>query len=308
MRRPCLHFVARTLADMYVPSSITDAHIHLWRLDTGWYPHLEGDKTAVHRDERAGDYSALVGRDYGLAEYFTDVGAWPVRKSVHITACQTPPSWSAETEWLQKLFENDKQPHAVIGWIDLRQSPSDLEREIDSHMAYRNFRGFRNQEGIDYTDTGVHKAFEIFERRDLIYDLVCHEDQLSAAASAADKFPSMQFVLEHTGWPRSGDRATFNTWRSGIADLARRPNVACKLSGLGMTFHRVDLEEMRPWITEIVSAFGAERSMFASNFPVDGLYSSYDALVRVNLEILSSGSANEIDLIFGQTADRTYRI
>jgi predicted TIM-barrel fold metal-dependent hydrolase len=293
---------------LHSPVSITDPHIHLWSLSSGWYPHLEGDPTIDRLDDRVGDFSRLVGRDYLLPAYFADVGTWRVNKVVHITACQRPPRWSAETQWLQTLFNEVGHPHGIVGWIDLRQKPSSFEREIEEHLAHPKFRGFRNHEGVDYADLKVQHALRLCGRHDLIYDLVCHEHQLTEAATLARKLPSTRFVLEHTGWPRSGDRETFQIWRDGIRDLASCANVDCKISGLGMTFNHWTVDVVCPWILEVVEAFGAERSMFASNFPVNGLFASFDRLVRAYLEVLSGASANEIDLIFGQTADRAYRL
>jgi len=293
---------------MHLPKAITDAHVHLWRLDLGWYPHLEGVPNPGHTDDRVGYFSSLVGRDYLLSDYWADVRPWAVTKLVHVVAATAPPRWSDETMWLQAMADAEGQPRGSIGWIDLRQSEADLDRETQEHCASANFRGFRNHEGVDYEAPYVSTALGVFSRHGLVYDLVCNERQLAPAASVVRRFPDMQFVLEHTGWPSANDAETYGAWKAGMAELARCENVACKLSGLPMTIHDCTVEKLRPWVLSAAEAFGSDRLLFASNQPVDGLFASFDVLISAYLEILAGASADEVQRIFADNADRLYRL
>jgi len=90
--------------------------------------------------------------------------------------------------------------------------------------------------------------------------------------------------------------------------LAAEPNVSIKISGLGMVDHRWDAASLRPFVREAIEAFGADRAMFASNFPVDRLYSSYAQLYTAFDELTRDASASERGALFGLTARRIYRM
>lgn len=289
---------------------LVDAHIHLWDLGLGWYPQLEGDPSAgrVDADHGTGDYSKLVGRNYLLADFLEDAGRSPIEKVIHVTAAQTPPRWSRETAWLDRIREDEGVLAGIVGWIDLNQDPTAIRAEIREHRAFAGFRGFRNHEGVDYAAEQVGEVFDVFAEEHVIYDVVAHEDQHAAVAAVARRRPGMQFVLEHSGWPNAADKATFELWRKGMRELAGCPNVACKLSGLGMVMHRWTVEDFRPWVLEIVEAFGPERTIFASNFPVDGLYATYARLLEADLEILNQHSQSDWNAIFAGSAERIYRV
>ena len=105
-----------------------------------------------------------------------------------------------------------------------------------------------------------------------------------------------------------GSVAGWREWRDGLRALAAASNVAIKLSGMGMVDHRWTVESLRPYALEAIDAFGAERAMFASNFPVDRLYGSYAALWRAFEAIVADMSAAERDALFRRNAERIYRI
>lgn len=93
----------------------------------------------------------------------------------------------------------------------------------------------------------------------------------------AREFPEVQIILNHTGMQVDGPDP-FEGWRSGMKVLAQAPSVACKISGLGMADWTWITESIRPYVEEAINAFGTGRCLFASNFPLDKLFSSYDAL------------------------------
>lgn len=102
--------------------------------------------------------------------------------------------------------------------------------------------------------------------------------------------------------------AGYRAWRNGLRELAACPNVAVKISGLAMFDHCRTVESLRPYVLETIDAFGVERAMFASNFPVDRLFATYDALWRAYAAIVAGMSDAEQRLLFGGNAERIYRI
>jgi predicted TIM-barrel fold metal-dependent hydrolase len=100
----------------------------------------------------------------------------------------------------------------------------------------------------------------------------------------------------------------FRAWREGMRALAACPNVAVKISGLAMFDHQWSVESFRPYVLETIDTFGCERAMFASNFPVDRLFATYEGLWNAYLSIVQDLSDTEIDALVKSNAERIYRI
>jgi predicted TIM-barrel fold metal-dependent hydrolase len=145
------------------------------------------------------------------------------------------------------------------------------------------------------------------QERDLIVELMVHPDQLEAAAAALDGW-ELSVVVEHTGWPRSDDADEHALWKRGMTALAGlRDGVTCKLSGLAMPMGSMDVATFTPWIRDAIELFGAERCMFASNFPVDGMHGTFDELYAVYDAVTSDLDAPTRAQLFAGTAERFYR-
>lgn len=284
-----------------------DAHIHLWILEKGWYPMLES------RDDNeygCGDNSSIVGRDFLIPDYLEVSKSVNVTKLVHVTAAhaEVTGDMTKETRWLQSLADTQDIPIAIVGWTDLKRTIAEIKAELKVHAECEGFRGIRNHEIIDFTSDHTFSAFEVMQEMGLIYDTVTHQDTLKDAANLAARFPGMHFALEHTGWPTDKNKQTFQAWCEGMDAFATLPNTSCKISGLGMFLHEWTVEDFRPWVLYAIEAFGTDRCMFATNFPVDSIFSSYDALVGAFNEITQGFSDSERDAMFAANAERIYRI
>jgi len=284
-----------------------DAHIHLWELASGWYPLLEQGPESGEETHGIGDFRKIQ-RDYTLGDYRAHAAGFDVEKVVHVTAAGKPPTWPDETRWLQELFDREGQPHAAIGWTDFGRPVEEVDAELGAHAEYPIFRGIRHQDVIDYGSEHVDACFAVMQRRGLIYDAVAHEDSLPAAAATARRFPEMSFILEHAGWPTAGTPEVFERWTAGVRDFASAPNTAVKISGLVMPLGGFEVERLRPYVETVIDAFGTDRCMFATNFPVDWLFTEYSTLVAGYRELVSGCSAAEQEALFAANAERWYRI
>lgn len=287
---------------------LVDPHVHLWELKTGWYPLLDPQTDTSGQDHGVGPFGKLQGSDFLLPDYFSHSSEYEVAKIVHVTAAQAPPTWPDETRYLEELAEKDGYPNGIIGWTDFDRPVAEVDAELGAHAEFSRFRGVRHQNVIDYTSEHVLECFGVMQRRGLIYDTVAHEDSLPAAATAAKQFPDMSFILEHTGWPSSGDEQVFAQWRQGLQEFAEAPNTAVKISGLGIPLRGYDAEQLRPWVETAIETFGPQRCMFASNFPVDWLFTEYSTLLEIYLELTSSYTDEERRAMFANNAERWYRI
>ena len=121
------------------------------------------------------------------------------------------------------------------------------------------------------------------------------------------KFPGIDLILGHAGFPQERTDEYFDVWTAGMAAMAEAPNTACKISGLGMKDQRWTVDSLRPWVLGCIEAFGVERCMFATNWPVDRLFSSYGDVVGAYREIVADFTPAEQRKLFVDNARRWYR-
>ena len=146
--------------------------------------------------------------------------------------------------------------------------------------------------------------------RNLVFELMTHPDQLRSAAEQLSPFADLTVVVEHTGWPRNDSDEERALWQDGIDALAGlRDNVVCKLSGLAMPLASMRVEILRPWLEYAIEAFGADRCMFASNFPVDSMAGSFDDLYTTfDVDHERVWATPPATSLFAGTAERVYRL
>ena len=147
------------------------------------------------------------------------------------------------------------------------------------------------------------------EDRGLVFELMAHPDQLVDAAAGLEGHPDLVVVVEHAGWPRNDGADERELWRLGIDALAGvGENVLCKLSGLAMPLHSMAADVLAPWVEYAIEAFGVDRCLFASNFPVDGLHGSFDQLYTAYADITAGLDDDARDKLFAANAERVYRL
>lgn len=292
---------------------IIDPHFHLWDLENNYYPWLtDGVKPSAF-----GDYSA-INKTYLIEDYLADAANQNLVKGVHLDVGFDPKNPVGETQWLQGVADKYGFPHGIVGYADL--SKRDVADLLDQHMQYRNFRGIRQSMNfhMDPAKTYQTKAevsrtpewrngFKELARRGLSFDLQLYYWQMEEFLDLARDFSDVQIILNHTGMQVDGPEH-FDGWRDSMRRLAEAPNVACKISGLGMGNWTWTTEDIRPYVETAIEAFGVQRCMFASNFPVDKLFSSYDSIFHA-FKLLTAGYGhNERRALFHDNAERLYKL
>jgi predicted TIM-barrel fold metal-dependent hydrolase len=292
---------------------IVDAHHHLWKLSAGYnYPWLQDTPSG---EGMLGSLAPIV-RDYLAADYRHDTEAYDVAKSVHIEA--VPADAITETKWLQSVADGDGIPSAIVARVELAKP--EAEKLMAEHAAFRNVRGIRqianwHKDGR-YTftshdcleDAAWRAGYRLLKKYGLSFDMQLYAGQMPAAAALARANPETMMVINHTGMPLERDEEGLAAWRMGMRLLAAEPNVAIKISGLGMVDHAWSEAGIRPFVLGAIDYFGTDRAMFGSNFPVDKLYSSFDALYGAFESIVASFSESEQAKLFHDNALRIYRI
>jgi predicted TIM-barrel fold metal-dependent hydrolase len=178
---------------------------------------------------------------------------------------------------------------------------------LDRQMTASRFRGVRPMGRYEgpLPDAGV--LLELQERH-LLFELMAHPDRLRLAAEQLARFDRLVVVVEHAGWPRSDSDEERALWKDGIdalSDLGDR--VVCKLSGLAMPLASMSVDAFAPWLEYAIEAFGVDRCMFASNFPVDSMYGTFDELFEVFSGVTAGLDAESRLKLFAGNAETVYR-
>lgn len=297
---------------------IVDAHHHLWDLsnkDTkySWLMVTEGEAFF-------GDYAAIR-KNYLLEDYIEDTKNQNIIKSVHVQAEHDDDKPVNETAWLQNLANthSSKLPNAIVAFADF--SKNNVSEILDAHQEYKNTRGIRqilsyNKDEPKYShatedfmknSTWVEN-FKYIRNRNLSFDIQIYKHQMEDAANLANKYNDVLFILNHTGEPCYQSKEYIESWEQNMKKLAKCENVVAKISGLGMFDPNWTIDSTRIFVEKTIQIFGIERCMFASNFPVDKIFNSFDTYWNSFKEITKNYSENDKKLLFSSNAEKYYRI
>jgi L-fuconolactonase len=269
-----------------------DAHQHFWRYNS-------------ERDQWITDEMRAIRRDFLPADLEATLSASGVDGCVAVQADQS----DEETRFLLDLARRHRVIKGVVGWVDLR-SPR-LEETLDALATDPLLRGVRHVAQAEADDflsrDDVIRGIGRLGRVGLTYDILILARQLPAALTLASRLPDQLFVLDHLAKPNIKDRA-LEPWAGAMRELARRPNVYCKLSGLvtEADWHHWRPEHIRPYFDVAFEAFGPDRLMFGSDWPVCLLAAPYERVLETIVEYAALLSASEREALFGDNAVRFY--
>ncbi len=284
------------------PTRIVDAHVHIWDpAQTRWYPYLSRPP-----EGGAGDASRMY-RRFDVETYRAEASQWNVEKFVNVAAATGRHSIE-ETLELDAKARSRGGPDAIIGGLPPTDTVAEAVELLDRQMTAPRFRGVRPM-GVHVgpvPDPGVLTALQ---ERDLVFELMTHPDQLRVAAAKLAGFDDLTVVVEHAGWPRSNSDEERALWQDGVDALAALgDNVVCKLSGLAMPFGSMGVDALAPWLEYAIEAFGVDRCMFASNFPVDSMYGTFDDLYTTFSTATGGLDRASRDKLFADNAERVFRL
>jgi L-fuconolactonase len=283
------------------PTRVVDAHVHIWDpARTDWYPYL-----ARVPEGGAGDAKRMY-RRFDIDTYKSESAGWRVEKFVNVAAA-TGRSSIEETIELDSKADADGGPAAIIGGLPPTETVAEAVEILDRQMAAARFRGVRPM-GANMGPVPDAAVLHALHERNLVFELMSHPDELQVAAKQLEGFGDLTVVVEHTGWPRSNTDEERALWRAGIDALAGvGDKVVCKLSGLAMPLQSMSVEAFSPWLDYAIDAFGVDRCMFASNFPVDSMYGSFDELYATFSEVTAGFDDESRQRLFATNAERVYR-
>lgn len=285
-----------------------ETHHHLWDLERFPYRWLRDPGTPGH-NKRLGDYRAIR-TTWRPERFFRELYGQQVSGTVHVEGDSGAPDAVDETRWLDTVAHEHGMPNAIVAYCDLERddAPAQLERHLEASALVR---GIRIRAHPDDPDTPAFRAaLGAMERLDLSYELNASPGKLLSGLATAKGSPDLQLILGHAGFPIERTPDYLAWWRSEISALADAPNVACKVSGLGMVDHDWSVASIRPWVLHCIEVFGVDRVMFGTNWPVDILYSTYlEQVDAYRIVIAEAGlSRDDQEKLLHRNAERFYRL
>jgi predicted TIM-barrel fold metal-dependent hydrolase len=291
---------------------VIDTHHHIWlRKDISWLA-----EPPIPR--MFGDYFGLR-RDYPVEEFMADVTPQGVVKSVHVTANWGLDRSLDETRWLQRVADKHGFPHGLVAQVDL--ADSDIETKLKAHRQFPNFRGVRQmlywdtdpvRQSVsrpDYcNDRDFRRGFALLEKYDLSFELQLYAPQAAHAVELIKAFPNVRMILVHAGMLTERTSPAIDQWRGALTALAAFPNLNVKLSGLGMYSSGITFPQARQVIRDAIQIFGAGRTIYGSNFPLEKLHASYADFFGHYRKVMSEYTEADQRAVFHDNAMRFYRV
>lgn len=274
---------------------VIDAHQHFWIYD----PVRDGWIT---------EEMAVIRRDFLPDDLFQALQVNEVAGCVAVQADQS----EAETAFLLDLAARHDFIHGVVGWVDLRRP--DLPERLAHWSAYEKLKGVRHivQAESDpnflLRDDFCRGIRQLSEFK-LTYDILVYPHQLLAVLEFVRRFPTQRFVIDHLAKPyiRDGYR---EGWALLMREIGRCPHVYCKLSGMvtEADWKRWRYEDLEPYLEVVLEAFGPQRVLFGSDWPVCTVAASYREVLGVIRRFAGRLTESEQAALFAGNARRCYHL
>lgn len=272
-----------------------DAHHHLWKYSAAQYPWIS-------------ENMGLLRRDFLIQDLMDVLEESDIEGVITVQARQA----LAETQWLLDLARSHDFVRGVVGWVALTDPKVERDLEhLSTHAKLKSVRHLIQDEPDDFymLREDFNRGIKLLQGFGLRYDLLILERHLPQTIQFLDRHPNQIFILNHIAKPRIR-KGVISPWKENLTELARRENVFCKLSGVvteasWQSWTEADLD---PYLQIALTAFGPERVIFGSDWPVILLGSSYKRWVDVLQRCISHLSEYEQERIFGKTATEVYRL
>jgi L-fuconolactonase len=270
-----------------------DAHQHYWRYSSTEHIWMTDQMSILKRD-------------------FLPEDAEPLLKSVGFDGCIAVQARQnlEETRWLLELARKYGFIQAVVGWVDL--CSDEVAQQLERFAVDPKLAGVRHvliDEPYDryMLRPEFRRGISRLRESKLTYDLLLLPKHLPLAVQLVEEFPDQWFVLDHIGQPPIAE-GLFSPWREDLLKLAEFPNVYCKLSGLVFKakWRQWRQDEFRPYLDIVFEAFGVDRVMIGSNWPVCTLSADFEDAMRIVTDYAAQFSLKEQAGILGGNCARFY--
>jgi L-fuconolactonase len=272
-----------------------DAHQHFWQYDAQKHAWITDEMQAIARD-------------------FLPANLQPILKQYNFDGCICVQAEQnqKETAFLLDLANENPFIKGVVGWVDLKAD--DIDEQLAHYSLFKKLKGFRHmlQDETDrrymLTDDFKH-GISTLKKYNYTYDILIRNDQIKYATELVAAFPDQPFVVDHLAKPDVKNKK-IDEWAKDIKALAKNENVACKVSGMvtEADWRHWQASDLTPYLDVVFEAFGIDRVMFGSDWPVCLVAGSYADMIAVPKQYVSKLSANEQAKFWGGNAAKFYQL
>lgn len=273
-----------------------DSHHHFWDYSEEQYGWINDDM-------------AVLKQDFGPAELLEQSESSGISGVVSVQARQS----IEETSWLLSIAAESDLVKGVVGWVDLR-SPI-VRDEIEKWSGNSYLKGVRHVVQDEPDDafilgTEFNSGVSLLKEFGLVYDILIFAKHLPNSIQFVDQHPEQNFVLDHIAKPTIRAAEFDSAWKANMIELAKRPNVSCKFSGVvtEVRDEAWDQDLLRPYWDVALEAFGAERLMYGSDWPVCLLRSGYSKWHETVHAFASDLSTSEQEAFWSRNAIKAYSL
>jgi L-fuconolactonase len=272
-----------------------DSHQHFWKFDPVRDSWIDESMSVIQRD-------------------FFPQDLEPILKANGIDGCVIVQSDQSEAENHFQIANADNHDFikGVVGWVDL--SANNIEERLEYFSQFKKLKGFRHVlQGEPQRDFMLRPEFlngiSLLNKYNFTYDILVFPDQLKFVKQFVDKFPKHRFVIDHIAKPYIKDNI-IEGWKKDMRAIAEHQNVFCKISGMVTeakwnSWKKADLD---PYMNVVVNAFGTDRVMFGSDWPVCLVAAKYNEVLDIVKDYFSGYSDLERDKVFGGNAIEFYSL
>lgn len=274
---------------------IIDSHQHFWHYEPVKHAWIDDDMAVIRKDFMPSDLE-IVYKEHG------------VDGCVAVQADQK----FAETEFLLNLASRHDFIKGVVGWVDLR-SPT-IEATLEAYEQHEKLKGFRHVvQGEADPNFLLRPQFligiSLLKKFNFTYDILIFPHQLGATLEFVKQFPNQKFVIDHIAKPYIKD-GFYDGWAVLMKEIAKYEHVTCKFSGMitEADYKEWTSEQIKPYMELVLEAFGPERIMFGSDWPVCLVAGNYSKVKNLVTDFISKLSPNEQAQIMGTNAINFYNL
>ena len=274
--------------------AVIDSHVHFWKYDKKTYDWIDNTMKTLQQDYLP-EHLALVSK----------------RNNVDgVVAVQATQS-EMETHFLVELAKTHSIIKGVVGWVDLQaDNVADRLQYFSQYPIIKGYRHVVQGEPLDFlARTNFRRGVAALKAYNYTYDILIFHHQLQPAIDFVRAFPDQPFVVDHCAKPDIRHKK-IDDWKAGIQEIAKFPNVSCKLSGLftETNWKEWSAADFFPYLDVVFEAFGTDRLMFGSDWPVmllSGIYVQWKSLLEKYMESFSS---EDREKVFGSNAIQFYNL
>ena len=271
-----------------------DSHQHFWKYSPQQHNWIDDSMVSLKRDFLPNDLEPHLVKN-------------KIEACVVVQADQS----EKETEFLLEMAAQYEFIKGVVGWVDLRAK--NVEERLKFYCQNQYFKGVRHIVQSEKQDFLLDPAFQNgigkLGNLNLTYDLLIYSHQIEAAIKLVSQFPSQKFVLDHLAKPHIKN-GKIDPWKNQIQRLAQFSNVSCKISGMVTEADHSQWKpsDFIPYLDIVFDAFGENRILFGSDWPVCLLAASYQEVYHLITDYTANFSLEQRDKLFGGNAERIYNI